>query len=161
MDKRFPYPWESFATIGDLYIHAGASLIRWIIGYSIAIIIRIVIGILIASNRNINLILFPLITTIQVIPGLACVQIVLILFGLGNGSTIFMISITSVVPIIINAKSGVMLIESNFTKAAQMMELTKYTIIKKVILPGAAPSIFSGLRIGLPMALGCLFLQKC
>jgi len=150
----FPYPWEAvraiFTTRGTAagsFTHLGASLLRWLTGYLLAVGTGVLIGIFMALVPVAGTLLYPLVHVIQLIPGLAWVPIALILFGLGNGATIFMIAATAVVPVIINTRSGIQQINQNMLRAARMMELGHLSTFTKIILPGAAPSIVSGLRI--------------
>ncbi len=150
----FPYPWEAvraiFTTRGAAagsFAHLGASLLRWLAGYLLAVGIGVLAGIFMALVPAIGTLLYPLVHVIQLIPGLAWVPIALILFGLGNGATIFMIAATAVAPVIINTRSGIQQINQNMLRAARMMELSTVQTFTKIILPGAAPSIVSGLRV--------------
>lgn len=154
-DKPFPYPWDSVAALfrsgpggTGAFLHAGASLLRWAGGFGLAVFLGIGLGLLMAVIPPVGSLLSPLITTLQVIPGLAWVPIVLILFGLGNGATVFMITVTAVVPVIINTRAGLLLIGPDLLRAGRMMELSRWKTFRSIILPGAAPSIVSGLRVG-------------
>ncbi len=153
--KPFPYPWEAVFAIFhtdksgiNLFIHTGASLLRWGAGFALAALSGIFLGILTAYNRRFDILLSPLVTVIQLIPGLAWIPIALILFGLGNFSTIFMIAVTSLTPVLINTRGGITQIDPVIIKAIRMMELKKTDVFRKIIIPGAAPSVLSGLRVG-------------
>ena len=153
--KPFPWPWDAAASIFKpdnngytALAHAGFSMIRWIAGYLLAAVSGVVTGIFTGLFLNVNYLLTPLLTSLQLIPGLAWVPIVLILFGLGNFSTIFMIAMTAFVPVAINTRAGITQLEPVLFRASEMMELSFGRKFLHVILPGAAPSILSGLRVG-------------
>jgi ABC-type nitrate/sulfonate/bicarbonate transport system permease component len=107
-----------------------------------------ILGLVMGIFPSWGLFLNPLITALQLIPGLAWVPITLILFGLGPGATVFMIAATALSPVVINTRTGVEQIGPGLLRAAAMMELSPGRIFFRVILPGAAPSLVSGLRIG-------------
>ncbi len=152
LDKPFPYPWEAILALLDpsqnMLLHAGASLLRWGSGFILASSLGIVLGIIMGLSPVVERLFSPLVTVLQLIPGLAWIPITMIVFGLGNGATIFMITVTAIAPIIINTRSGIQQIETVLLQAAQTMELSPRRTFFRVILPGAAPSIISGLRTG-------------
>lgn len=94
-------------------------------------------------------ILIPVITFLQIIPGLAWIPIALLLFGLGEGSTIFMILITSLPSIVQNSAGGVREIPQVYLRASSMMGLNRLRFFFRIILPAASMSIVNGLRIAL------------
>ncbi|MBN2627326.1 MAG: ABC transporter permease subunit [Spirochaetales bacterium] len=154
-DKPFPYPWEAVQSIfitpaahTALLIHAGVSLLRWIGGYGIALIAGISWGIAIWRFPLFQRLTEPLVSTIQLIPGMAWIPITLILFGLGNGSTIFMIAMTSLPPVVVNTFTGMQQLDPGLLKIPPMLELTEKQRLTRIIIPGALPSIIGGLRIG-------------
>ena len=124
------------------------SLLRWGFGFIIASFTGILTGLLMALLPSANSLLSPFINMLQLIPGLAWVPIVMILFGLGNFSTVFMIAVTAFVPVVINTRAGINQIDKILFKAAEMMELSSREMFFRITLPGASPSIISGLRVG-------------
>jgi ABC-type nitrate/sulfonate/bicarbonate transport system permease component len=153
--KPFPYPWEAVLSIFTtpanntaLLIHGGVSLLRWIGGYGIALAIGISWGIAIWRFPLFQRLTEPLVSTIQLIPGMAWIPITLILFGLGNGSTVFMIAMTSLPPVAVNTYTGMQQLDPGLLKIPSMLELTERQRLFRVVIPGALPSIIGGLRIG-------------
>lgn len=152
--KPFPYPWEAVKALfliphGDisLFLHAGISLLRWTAGYAIASAAGLFFGVLMWRFPLADRLASPFVATVQLIPGLAWVPIALIIFGLGNDSAIFMITMTAVAPVILNTRSGIHQIDITLLRVGEMMELSEWQRFRKIILPGAAPSIISGLRV--------------
>ena len=147
--KPFPYPWEAAATLfsTDILLHTAASLLRWGTGFGIAVAAGVLIGILMALKPLLGELLYPIVHTLQLIPGLAWIPITLLLFGLGNQATIFMITATAIAPVILQTKTGIQLIDRSLLRAAHMMELNPLQTFFEIILPGAAPAIISGLRV--------------
>ncbi len=153
--KPFPYPWEALASIFrrngsqvGMALHTGISMLRWSAGFLIALVSGTLWGILCGVSRIADRLLTPMLTVLQLIPGLAWIPIAMILFGIGNGATIFMIAITVFVPIAINTRGGIRGIDPLILRAVSMMELDRWQVFRCIILPGSALGLVNGLRIG-------------
>jgi NitT/TauT family transport system permease protein/taurine transport system permease protein len=83
------------------------------------------------------------------VPGLAWIPVAILLFGIGELSTVFMITVSAFAPIAINVLAGIKGVNVQLIRAAQMMGAKKNHLFFKVLVPAALPSILSGLRIGL------------
>lgn len=136
----------------SLYNHIISSIIRWAFGYMMAVVLGISIGLLLGASKLSYDLFMPTVYFIQLIPGLAWIPIALLIFGLGNASTIFMIFIIGITPIIINTSGGIRSIPPQYVKTAQMMGASKPIIFFKVMIPATTLSIVNGLRIGLANA---------
>ena len=132
--------------------HLSTSLLRWGIGYILSIIIGISTGILLGTSNLLYRIFMPIIYVIQLIPGLAWVPIALLIFGIGNISTIFMIFVMGYTPIVINTAGSIRSVPPIYSNAARIMGANKTTIFLKVFIPATSLSIINGLRIGLANA---------
>jgi len=157
---EFPTPLDTFIRLWHLlrgenlyeysiYKHLLNSLYRWGIGYLLAVIVGLALGILLGVSRLFNDVIMPTVLVIQLIPGLAWIPIALLLFGIGDTSTIFMIFITALAPIVINTSGGMRGVPKMYVKAAEMMGASKPRIFLQVMLPASTLSIINGLRIGL------------
>lgn len=156
----FPSPWQTGVRLlaffsgkslydHSIYQHLMASLGRWTMGYLLAVLIGLSVGLVLGSFPLLHEICMPVVHVLQLIPGLAWIPIALLLFGLGDTSTIFMIFIMGVTPIIINTASGIRSIPPIYIKTAQMMGGNRFMLFIHVMLPAATLSIVGGLRIGL------------
>ncbi|RLG16944.1 ABC transporter permease [Nanoarchaeota archaeon] len=132
-----------------LYQHLIDSMSRWGVGFGLAMVVGIPLGLLLGYSSPLSDLLMPLIYVLQVIPGLAWIPIALLLFGLGTTPTIFMIFITALPPIVINTAGGVRSIARKYIKAARMLGADNLTIFYKVLIPAVTLPIINGLRIGL------------
>jgi NitT/TauT family transport system permease protein len=94
----------------------------------------------------------PTFQVLRPIPVTAWVPLVLIVFGLGSHSAIILIFIGSFFPIFINTMLGVKRVPPRLIEAAQMLGTSEGEMLFKVILPGAVPSVFAGMRIALGLA---------
>jgi ABC-type nitrate/sulfonate/bicarbonate transport system permease component len=133
----------------SIYRHTAASLARWTFAYIVAVLVGIGSGFMMGVNQTVNRLVMPLIYVLQLIPGLAWIPIALLIFGLGNVSTIFMIFILAVTPIIITTSSGIRETSKDLIDAAVIMGANKKDLFIHVLFPSALFQIVDGMRIGL------------
>ena len=129
-----------------------SSLQRVAMGYSLAAIVGVIMGIIIGKSSMAFKALDPLFQVLRTIPPLAWLPISLAIFNQANPSAVFVIFITAVWPILINTTVGIMRIPQEYENVAKVYQLTGSRYFFKVMLPSAAPYIFTGLRISIGMA---------
>jgi nitrate/nitrite transport system permease protein len=129
-----------------------ASLQRVAQGYFYAAIAGILFGILIGKSVIAYKALDPIFQVLRTIPPLAWLPLSLATFNQANPSAIFVIFITAVWPILINTSVGVMRIPSDYQNVARVYQIRRARYFFLVLIPAAAPYIFTGLRIAIGMA---------
>jgi nitrate/nitrite transport system permease protein len=129
-----------------------ASLRRVAYGYSLAVIAGVSLGVLVGQSTWALRGLDPLFQVLRTVPPLAWLPISLAGFQDGNPSAIFVIFITSIWPIIINTSIGIRNIPEDYRNVARVIRLSGIEYFLKIMLPAAAPFIFSGLRIGVGLS---------
>lgn len=156
----FPTPYDTFDRLASLLRgrpllefsisrHIADSLLRWGTGFSVAMVLGIAGGLLLGWSRLLERLAMPTVTVLQLIPGLAWIPVAILLFGIGERATIFMIAVTAFAPIIINTTAGVKGVDEMYLHAARMMGAGDRTLFLRVLLPGSLPHLLSGLRVGL------------
>jgi nitrate/nitrite transport system permease protein len=135
-----------------LFWHLSASLQRVALGYSIAAIVGIALGTLVGQSIWAMRGLDPLFQVLRTIPPLAWLPLSLAAFRDGQPSAIFVIFITSVWPIIINTAVGIRNIPQDYRNVAAVVQLNPLEFFAKIMIPAAAPYIFTGLRIGIGLS---------
>ncbi len=156
----FPTPWTTLLRLLELvggralldysiYRHLVDSLFRWAAGFAIASFCGVAFGLAAGWWRPMERITMPSVQAVQLIPGLAWIPVALLLFGVGESATVFMIAVTAFTPVAINVVSGVKRVDMTHVRAARMLGARGPTLFLRVLLPGALPQIVSGLRIGL------------
>ena len=128
--------------------HVIISLSRWDIAYLITVISGLPMGMLLGVHRPLQRLFMPAVYVLQLIPGLAWIPIAILMFGIGEKTTIFMILITALPPVIINTTGGIMAVPRIYTNVAQTIGLGRGRIFLSVLLPASLISIINGLRIG-------------
>jgi nitrate/nitrite transport system permease protein len=129
-----------------------ASLGRVAIGFSLAAIVGIGLGILVGSTQVMYDAVDPIFQVLRTIPPLAWLPIALAAFRESQPSAIFVIFITAIWPIIINTTVGVQQIPQDYRNVSRVLQLSKVGYFFNILFPAAVPYIFTGLRIGIGLS---------
>lgn len=129
-----------------------ASLERVAIGYSLAVVVGVALGVLVGQSTWALRGLDPLFQVLRTVPPLAWLPLSLAGFQDGNPSAIFVIFITAIWPIIINTSVGIRNIPEDYRNVSRVIQHNGIEYFWKIMLPAAAPYIFSGLRIGVGLS---------
>jgi ABC-type nitrate/sulfonate/bicarbonate transport system permease component len=135
------------ALSGELLKHMEISIYRALTGYVLAAVLGIGFGIAICWSRIIDNILDPLFELIRPISTLGLIPLMIIWFGIGNGSKIAIIFKACFFPILLNTIAGIRGVNSKLIQAGRSLGASELQLWKKVILPAAMPVIFTGMRI--------------
>ncbi len=166
----FLSPCENLLSQGSLWSNSLVSLLRVLIGFSLAIIIAIPAGLIIGGLVPLRKILEPFIEFLRPISPIAWLPFVIVIFklttvseifGLGYSNTIFdqlqigmifIVFLGGFYPILINTLDSVMGVKENYIRLAVIQGANKKQILTKVVLPSALPRIFTGVREGIGMS---------
>lgn len=135
-----------------LFWHIFASIKRVALGYLLAAAAGVAVGVLVGSSRLALRALDPLFQVLRTIPPLAWLPLSLAAFRDGQPSAIFVIFITAIWPIIINTAVGIRNIPQDYQNVARVLRLSRGEYFTRIMLPAAAPFIFTGLRIGIGLS---------
>ena len=135
-----------------LFWHIYASVKRVALGYALASIVGIALGVLIGSSKLATRALDPIFQVLRTIPPLAWLPLSLAAFRDAQPSAIFVIFITAIWPIIINTAVGIRNIPQDYQNVARVLRLHRGEYFIHIMLPAAAPFIFTGLRIGVGLS---------
>jgi nitrate/nitrite transport system permease protein len=129
-----------------------ASLQRVGFGYSIAAVVGVALGTLVGSSQFFSRGLDPIFQILRTVPPLAWLPISLAAFKDSHPSAIFVIFITAVWPVIINTAAGIRNIPDDYRNVARVINLNPLEYFTRIMVPAAAPYIFTGLRIGIGLS---------
>ncbi len=129
-----------------------ASLKRVALGYMLAAIAGIALGVLVGQSSLAMRGLDPIFQVLRTVPPLAWLPLSLAAFRDGEPSAIFVIFITAIWPIIINTAVGIRNIPADYRNVARVLRLNGFEYFHRIMLPAAAPYIFTGLRIGIGLS---------
>jgi len=133
--------------------HLWVSLYRIFAGFFLGAIPGIVLGVVMGMSRSMRVALDPVISAVYVLPKIASLPLVMLIFGIGETSKIVIVGISSFFLVLINTTVGVRDIEPIFFEAAKNYGANRRQLFWHVIIPGAMPVIFAGLRLSLGTAL--------
>lgn len=145
---------------GELPWAVLASLNRVVQGFVYGAAAGIVLGLLAGAIRWVEDLLDPWVAAVYPIPKSALFPLFLLWFGLGDPSKIVTIAVGVLFLVLVNTITGVRSINPVLLKAARDLGASRLQIFTKVILPGALPNIFTGLRLGAGMALILVFITE-
>jgi len=128
------------------------SLQRVAIGFGIAAVVGVLVGAVIGQSAWAMRGLDPIFQVLRTVPPLAWLPISLAAFRDSNPSAIFVIFITAIWPVIINTAVGVRNIPQDYRNVAKVLRLNQFEFFFKIMVPSAAPYIFTGLRIGVGLS---------
>lgn len=156
----FPTPWQTLERLLDmaggstvagrsLGAHVLSSLGRWLTGFGLAAVLGVGYGLLAGRFRLVETATARIPQTLLLVPGLAWVPVAILLFGVGETATVFMIAVAAFAPVAVSVLAGIRAIDPALLRAARMLGAGSGTLFFRVLLPAALPSILCGLRIGL------------
>ncbi len=118
-------------------------------GFALAALLGIPLGLMIGWSKFVSQLFDPLVQSLRPIPITAWLPFSIALFGIRDFGAIFLIFLGGFYAIVVNATQGARDVDRNLVRAALMMGATRAQLLRRVVLPSAMPSIFTGLRIGL------------
>ncbi len=156
---RFPSPkatWDAAEQIltvgyagGTLWGHVFHSLRLVAMGFLVATSTGCTLGLVMGMSRRFELFINPTFLLLRPIPPLAWIPLALLWFGLGDASKIFVIWYAAFVPAVINTFTGVRMIDPLLLSAARVHGASQWQVIRHVLIPGALPMVFTGLKLSL------------
>lgn len=138
---------------GEIWLNIGISLQRLGIGFLVGGVPAVVLGIVMGLSRPIRAAIDPLIAASYPLPKSAIFPLILLIFGLGEASKIVMVALGVFYPVIINTMTGVMQIDRIYLDVGKNFSANRWQMFYTVALPGALPSIFAGIKLGVGMGL--------
>lgn len=159
---RFPAPLEVAAALRQVGFegYANATLLEHVLrsvtlvtaGFVISSAVGVFLGLAMGASRVVEALVNPVFLLLRPIPPLAWIPLAIVWLGLGNGAKIMVIFFAAFVPSVINSHAGVRQIERPVFEAAAMLGVRGARLWREVLIPGALPSIFTGLRLSLQAA---------
>lgn len=160
LDPRFvPSPisigYAAYALIasGELFVHLKVSLLRILVGFVVGAVPGIALGLLMGMSRWVRATIDPIVAAIYPIPKIALLPLVMLYFGIGDLSKVVLVAFSVIFLVLINAMAGVLAIDPVYFDVAKNYNAPRRKLWTRVIIPGALPMIFVGLRLGIGVAL--------
>ena len=141
---------------GSLVRYTLVSLKRVFLGYCLGGGIGLVFGFMIGLNRRLEQFINLYIGILRPIPPIAWIPFLILALGIGELSKITVIAIGSFWPLLLNTIEGVHTADESLLELGRVLEKDRKTVIFKIILPSAVPSVFTGARLGISRAWSCV-----
>lgn len=138
---------------GDLLPNLWISVKRIILGFLLGVIPAVIVGVAMARLPWARAIIDPIIAVAYPIPVVAILPLLLVIFGTGSQPIIVLAGIISFFPAAVNTMSGVLQADERLALMARNLGATRPQVMRKIVLPGALPSIFAGIRLAAGLAL--------
>jgi ABC-type nitrate/sulfonate/bicarbonate transport system permease component len=138
---------------GDLWVNIGVSLRRLALGIIVGGVPGLLLGIVMGLSRPVRLFVNPLIASTYPVPKSALLPLVLLIFGLGESSKVAMVAMGVFYPVILNTVTGVLQISKIYFDVGTNFGASRWKTFQTIALPGAAPFILTGIKLGIGMGL--------
>lgn len=141
----------------ELYADAGASLLRALPGFAIGALAGVLLGLAAGTAKSLDEMLTPLVFLTYPVPKIVMLPVFMLWFGIGDLSKIMIIALACFYPVFINAYYGARATRRILVWSARNMGASDAAIFRRVVLPGALPQIFAGLRVALALSFIVMF----
>lgn len=145
--------WFDSLTRGTLIAQLLPSLGRIFAGFALAVVVAVPLGLLMGSISLVYRLLEPITEFVRPIPSSAYIPIAILFLGIGNEMKIFVVFLACLFPILLNTYSGVRGIDPVLVDTGRTFGLSRLKALWQIVLPAALPSILTGMRISLGIAL--------
>lgn len=132
-----------------LWVDLRASLWRILAGYTSGVLLGIAVGTAMGMYLGIRRFFYPLMTLLYPIPKIALLPLIMLVFGIGDLSKIVVIGLGSFFLVLANTLHGIDTLARSYFDVAQVYYVRRRHILTRIVLPGALPSIFTGLRLAI------------
>jgi NitT/TauT family transport system permease protein len=147
--RQLAYTWTRGNLKSDL-VYSGTN---FVLGFAAAIVAGVALGILIGWYKGLRLLLNPLLTALYATPRVAMIPLILIWFGIGMWSKVFIVFISAFFPVLVNTIGGMRAIDRDLLRAARAFCASDWQIFRTVAIPGSVPFILTGIRQGVALGL--------
>ena len=146
---RFAEEWTDGRLKSDI-VYSGTN---FAIGVGLAIVSGVACGVIIGWYRRLAMVFEPFLTALYSTPRVALVPLILIWFGIGMWSKVFIVFINAFFPVLINTIGGVKAIDADLLRAARSFRASDWQIFTTVVIPGSVPFILTGVRQAVALGL--------
>lgn len=137
---------------GELWQHIGASLARVAGGFAIGSFAALVIGTWVGLSRRAEAYLEPSFQALRAIPSLAWVPLLLLWLGIDETPKVVLIALGAFFPVYLALVAGVRGVDRKWVELGRLYHLSSFTLARRILLPAALPSLFTGLRGALSLS---------
>ncbi|QND46290.1 ABC transporter permease subunit (plasmid) [Rhizobium lusitanum] len=137
---------------GELIIGLGVSFLRVAAGFSIALVVGVLLGLVSGLSRFGETMIDPPIQMLKAMPFLGLLPLFILWFGIGEVPKVGMVAFGCIFPIYLTLHGGIRGIDRKLIEAGRTLGLGTLGIVRHIVIPGALPSLLVGIRYGLSVA---------
>jgi len=137
---------------GSLLHNTAVSFGRVLLGFLVALVVAIPVGMLMGMSRLVQGMTEPLIELLRPVPPIALIPLAILWFGIGEASKVAIIAYGAFFPIFVSTVAGFRDVDPVHIRAARTLGAGRYELFRDVVLPTAYPQIVTGARLGMSMA---------
>lgn len=137
----------------ELWGHIRATLLRVAAGYTLGTSAGMVLGVAMGLVKPLRNAFYPLVAALYPIPKIAVLPLIMLIFGIGELSKIVVVAVGSFFLVILNTLRGVDDLNPLYHDLARVYRVPRYRYVRNIVLPGALPAVFTGLRLALGYSL--------
>ena len=147
-------------TDGTFWSEVAASGGRWAVGFALAILIGVTVGIAMGRSRAVYYAVDPILTISYPVPKAALILVLVLWFGAGDVSRVLIIILGCLIPITISSYHGARGIEPRLLWSARALGTGRLALLPRVILPAALPQVLSGIRLAIAISIFALLASE-
>lgn len=148
LSQVIPALWQ-FIIEGAAWQHTAASLQHISLGFCLAAVVGMVLGIAMTQSRIINALVLPVVDAVRPVAALTIFPLLILILGLGLWSKVFVIFWTAWPPVLLSTVQSIRQVDPALREAARLDGAGRGALLGRIVLPLASPGILTGLRIGM------------
>jgi ABC-type nitrate/sulfonate/bicarbonate transport system permease component len=141
------------AVAGDLAINAALTLYRALVGFAIAALAGVVLGMAMSRNVGVRWLFDPIVSVGFPMPKIAFLPVMMLWLGVYDASKVAMVVLDAVFPVVTATVAGIAGVDRHLLWSARNMGAGEHEVLREIVLPAALPQILTGLQVALPIAL--------
>ncbi|MER1985557.1 MAG: ABC transporter permease [Solibacillus sp.] len=142
----------SIISDGSIFGHIQISLFRFFMGYLLAVVTAIALGLLLGRSPRVWQVIDPVVQVLRPVSPIAWSPFIVLWFGIGNMPAIVIIFIAAFFPVLLSTVSAVKKVDKTYLRIAANFEMSAFETLQKVVLPASFPMIANGLHMALGSA---------
>lgn len=158
-----PRPWSVFSDLfvklanGSLLDDLAVSAFRALAGICLALATAVPLGLVIGTEKDVHKRVSPFIYLLYPVPHVVLLPLIIILFGIGNFSKIFLIALIVFFQVLVTTRDGAKNIHRNYFYSMKTLGATRWQIYRHVVMPATLPKILTAMRISVGTSVAILF----
>jgi NitT/TauT family transport system permease protein len=141
-----------YQNFGTIWFHAERTLLTTLLGFGLAVVVGVILGILVGSSRLIYQGLYPVLIGFNSVPKVALVPLMVVWFGIGYVPAVLTAFMLSFFPIAVNIATGIATLEPELQDVLRSLGASRLDVVRRVGLPRSLPYFFASLKIAITLA---------